>query len=229
KENREKCICALTSLSPTFKDLDRDELHQITEISSLKNFLKDEIIFFENQLCEYLCILLEGKVKIYKASESKEFILRTLEPTTIFAEAPVFDEVPYYNASATALEDCEILLVKKEEFKELAMNNPKLVSNLLALFSSRVRTLDKQLELLSLKGVESRLANYLLELKPPNTSDMNQLQLDMPKTMLASSLGTVIETLSRAFNGLKKKGFIEMQEDLVKIVDYDSLEELASK
>ena len=228
-ENRERCICALTTHVPTFKDLSKEELHKITTISSIKLFQKDEIIFFENQICNYLFLLLNGKVKIYKTNESRELILRILEAPVIFAEAPVYDSIPYYNASAIALEDSEVLMVNKEKFKQLSIENPTLILNMLSLFSSRIRTLDNQLENLNLKSVDARLANYLLELKPANAGDMGLVKLPVSKTTLASILGTVIETLSRTFKAFKKAGLVEVEDSNVKILDYEKLEELASK
>lgn len=227
KENRERCICSITKNVPTFKNLSREDLHQITEISSLKNFRKDEIIFFEDQACKNLYLLLNGKVKIYKTNDSRELILRIIENNMIFAEAPVFDEVPFYNASAAALEDSEVLMFDKEKFQEIAFNKPELVKNLLSLFSSRIRNLDKQIEYLNLKGVESRLANYLLELKPINSDGECLLELPVSKTMLASMLGTVIETLSRSLKNFKTKGLISVDENQIRILDYEKLEELA--
>lgn len=228
-ENRERCICALTQYTPTFKELSQEELHEITTISFLKSFQKDEIIFFENQVCKYLYLLLKGKVKVYKVGNSKELILRILEAPVIFAEAPVFDRIHYFNASAAAMEDSEVLMIDKEKFRELTMKNPKLIESILELFGSRVRQLDEQLEYMNLKTVEARLANYLLELKPINHDDPSLVKFPISKTTLASVLGTVIETLSRTLKSFKKDGLIVEEDESIKIVDYEKLEELAHK
>lgn len=227
RDEKDICICALISSSLIFKNLSPDDLHLISQMSSNKLFKKGEILFKEDDLCNFLHVLVSGKVKLYKSNASRELVLKIYEGPASFSEAPVFDEIPYHNASAQALTDANLILINKDPFKNMAANNPTLASNLFSQFSNRIRTIDKQIESLNLKSVEARLANYILELIPKREGNIMVLRLQVSKTMLAAKLGTVIETLSRAFRNLKNQNLILMQDDAIEILDYERLEELA--
>jgi CRP/FNR family transcriptional regulator len=64
--------------------------------------------------------------------------------------------------------------------------------------SSHLRVLVGQLEDLTLKDVETRLANWLVKRCPnPQSEQPARIELTMAKRVLAAELGTVSETFSR--------------------------------
>jgi CRP-like cAMP-binding protein len=225
-ENHEIFTTAICA-SPIFKNLSQENFQKIFEISMFKKIKKNEILFKENDKCIFLHILISGKIKLFMSKDKRELVLKIFDGPCSFSEAPVFDEIDYHNASAQALLDSDLLLIEKDTFKQIAANTPILASNIFSVLSTRIRTIDKQLESLNLKSVEARLANYILELIPKREGNIMVLRLPVPKTMLAAKLGTVIETLSRAFRNLKKQNLIKMQDDALEILDYEKLEEIA--
>jgi CRP/FNR family transcriptional regulator len=73
-------------------------------------------------------------------------------------------------------------------------------------------------------GVVPRLAEYILQGSEGN----RELKLDISKGDLASLLGTVPETLSRAFAKLKAAGFISETGSTININDLEGLKEIAA-
>jgi CRP/FNR family transcriptional regulator len=71
---------------------------------------------------------------------------------------------------------------------------------------------------LSFQEVPERLTNYLLKLSQKN-GNINVVELDLPKTQLAALLGTVPETLSRAFYKLTQEGKIEVNGTKIMLSD----------
>jgi CRP/FNR family transcriptional regulator, dissimilatory nitrate respiration regulator len=80
--------------------------------------------------------------------------------------------------------------------------------------------------------VPQRLASYLLNLSDrvassePNGST-NTVGLDLSKSQLAATLGTIPATLSRAFYRLNSEGMINMNGSQIEILDRDRLYKLS--
>ena len=82
------------------------------------------------------------------------------------------------------------------------------------------------------KAVPARLAGYLLaealRQRPTALADGARVRLAVNKGELAAHLGTVPETLSRAFAKLRDEGVIEVEEREITIRDLAALRDLAS-
>jgi len=167
-------------------------------------------------------------VKIYKVSwEGKEQILHIFGPGEPFGEVPVF-EGQRFPANAAALEQSRIFLFPREAFIRLIRRTPDLALSMLATLSKRLRRFTQLIEELSLKEVPGRLAAYLtyLSQKTDGAQEL-ELELDISKAQLASLLGTIPETLSRILAKMKKRGLIDMDGPRIKILDPETLEDIA--
>ena len=81
---------------PFFKNLDESELKRLAEISSLKRYKADEIVFFEGEMSKFLLVLIEGVVRLYKnSSKGKEIVLNTISPISFIAEVANLEQIPY--------------------------------------------------------------------------------------------------------------------------------------
>ena len=101
---------------------------------------------------------------------------------------------------------------------------------MLAGFAKRMRSLVNQIEDLSSKEVTNRLAKYLIkEIKTANSEKELEphIRLLAPKSTIASYIGTITETLSRAFNKLQKEGIIRVKGKIIFVSDYKRLKDLA--
>ena len=99
-----------------------------------------------------------------------------------------------------ALEDSSVLLVPKADVVALLRKRPKLALRMLGSMSQHLRVLVGLLDDLTLKNVETRLANWLLKHCPrPLSATPMKFELDRTKRVLTAELGTVSETLSRTF------------------------------
>ena len=79
---------------------------------------------------------------------------------------------------------------------------------MLGSMSSHLRVLVGQLEDLTLKDVETRLANWLVKRCPNLQSEQPvRIELAMAKRVLAAELSTVSETLSRTSQNSGSKNF----------------------
>jgi CRP/FNR family transcriptional regulator len=188
---------------------------------------KNQFIFADGDEGVGFYVIVSGRVKIYKMSpEGKEQILHVLEPGDEFAEVAVFSGA-HYPANAETLTKATLFFFPKAAFIKLIRNNPVLAMNMLASLSLRLKRFSHMIEALSLKEVPGRLAAHLLYLSDAK-GGKDDLQLDMAKVQLASLLGTIPETLSRILNKMNKQKLIKSSGSVIKIIDRQSLEDLAA-
>jgi CRP/FNR family transcriptional regulator len=213
-----------------FSGVDQEYLEQISAIAHRRSFAKGETLFAEGEPAVGFYLLDKGGVKLCKISpDGREKVLHFVHPGETFAEAAFFGD-GRYPAEARGVEAGEVLYFPKESFMGLLERNPKFSLNLIVSLSLLLRRFARQIEELSFAEVPNRLAAYLVELaerKSTSYQGKSYLDLEMKKGELASRLGTVSETLSRALRKLKEENIIEVEGSRVIILDMKALNNLA--
>jgi len=98
--------------------------------------------------------------------------------------------------------------------------------NMMAGMSEKLRQFAVQIENLSLKEMPARLASYLIILADEQNKD-DVVTLKISKGQLASTLGTIPETLSRVFAKLSGQNLINVDGKRITLLDRRGLEDLA--
>ena len=208
-----------------FEGLPPAQLKSLAQIAQLRGCKSGETLFEAGQPGTHFYAVVAGRVRVFRASLSgKEQILGVFTAGESFAEVPVF-EGKTYPASAQALEDSQLVTIPRKGFVELLRREPELALGVMALLSGRLRAFVGQIAQLSLKEVPERLAGYLLLLRAGQGRD--EVTLDLPKGQIASYLGTIPETLSRAIKKLSEQGLIEVSGSRVRVLDPEGLSNLA--
>ena len=107
---------------------------------------------------------------------------------------------------------------------------PELALRMLGSMSSHLRVLVRQLEDLTLKDVETRLANWMIKRCPePQSAAAVTIELKGSKRMLAAELGTVSETLSRTLAKFREQKLITVKGKTIVVKSPVKLSELLSQ
>ncbi|HVN25449.1 MAG TPA: Crp/Fnr family transcriptional regulator [Syntrophorhabdales bacterium] len=212
---------------PLFKGLPSTQIEQLASIASYKAYRKGERVFSEGEEASGFYVVIFGRVKIAKlAPDGKEQILHIIQMQEPFGEVAVFAG-ERFPANAEAMEDSRILFLERDAFIRLIRKEPSVAMNMLALLSRRLRQFSSLIENLSLKDVPARLSSYLLYMSQYQ-GDSNLLELDVSKTLLANSLGTIPETLSRILAKMTQGGLIEVDGRRIRLLNRRVLEEVAA-
>ncbi|HER00208.1 MAG TPA: Crp/Fnr family transcriptional regulator [candidate division Zixibacteria bacterium] len=186
---------------------------------------KGEMLFFEGDEATGFYLLLEGKVRVYKASpEGKEQILHQINPGQIFAEVAIF-EGQRYPANCSALQDSVVAFFPQNDFIKLIEQSPQISLKIIASMAGFLREFTETVENLSLKEVPARIAGYLLKL--PLKENDDTVTLDMTKAELAKKLGTQSETFSRGLRKLSDQKIIKVNGKRILILDRNRLIDIA--
>jgi CRP-like cAMP-binding protein len=181
-----------------FTGLPLPDLESIAAITVIKPLAKGDYLFHEGDPAVGFYIVQRGAVNVHRVNAAgKEQIIHVFRTGESFAEVALASEKGY-PADARALEATQVLLVQKAGILALLRRQPELALRMLGSMSSHLRVLVSQLEDLTLKDVETRLANWLVKRCPNPQSDRPVgIELTVPKRVLAAELGTVSETFSR--------------------------------
>lgn len=188
---------------------------------------RNTVVFNEGEECKGLFIVESGAVKLYKESaDAKEHVLHIAMPGDPFGEAALFLGAGY-PASAAAVQDSDLILLRKDEFLKLLMERPEVSFRLMASMATWAHRLVSSIESLTLKDASSRFAAYLLSKMPEGAGDGVVVELGMPKQILASHLGITGETLSRLLARFEADGIVSPLGRKVQVRSIDDLKEVA--
>ena len=192
-----------------FTGLAPSDLSAVAENTVIKSLDKGSYLFREGESSRGFYIVQKGAINVHRVNQAgKEQVIRIFRTGESFAEAALAT-ASGYPADARAVEPSQVLLVEKAGFLSLLQRQPDLGLRMLASMSMHLRTLVAQLEDMTLKDVETRLANWLLKRCPdPAATRPAVVELKTTKRVLAAELGTVSETLSRTLAKLREQGLV---------------------
>lgn len=212
--------------TPLFASLTEKEMEALAGRISNRHFERGALLFSEGDPCTGLFLVASGKIRIFKLSAAgREQVLAVEGPGSSFAELPVFDG-GNYPASASALEDTEVLFISRKDFQNFCREHPDVALKVIAVVGSRLRRLVGIIEDLSFTTVRQRLIAHLLRLAQASGTPSKEgvcVELTMSHQDLAAELGTVRELVSRNLSRLQAEGFLEVDGRQIMVKDLAGL------
>ena len=195
-----------------FAGLGQPDLEDIAAVTLVKSLEKGDYLFHEGDPAQGFYVVQRGAVNVHRVTAAgKEQIIHIFRAGESFAEAALATAAGY-PADARALEPTQVLLVQKAGILELLKRQPELGLRMLGSMSGHLRVLIGQLEDLTLKDVETRLANWLVKRCPdPAGESPVKIELTMTKRVLAAELGTVSETFSRTLAKFREQKLLAVK------------------
>lgn len=202
-----------------FTGLPPTDLEQIAAVAVVKSLGKDDYLFHEGDAAHGFYVVQRGAVNVHRVNAAgKEQIIHVFRTGDSFAEVALATRTGY-PADARALEPTQVLLVQKDGILALLKRQPELALRMLGSMSSHLRVLVGQLEDLTLKDVETRLANWLVKRCPnPQSEQPVRIVLTMTKRVLAAELGTVSETFSRTLAKFREQNLLLVKGKTITVV-----------
>ena len=210
-----------------FVGLPQADLENIADVAVLKSLEKGEYLFHEGDPAHGFYVVQRGAVNVHRVNAAgKEQIIHVFRAGDSFAEAALASTTGY-PADARAIEPTQVLLIQKDGILALVRQQPELALRMLGSMGSHLRVLVGQLEDLTLKDVETRLANWLVKRCPNPESDKPvRIELAMTKRVLAAELGTVSETFSRTLAAFRERKLLTVKGKTITVLSPLALREL---
>lgn len=202
-----------------FTGLPLEDMKNIADITVTKLLEKNDYLFHEGDPAHGFYIVQNGAVNVHRVTPSgKEQVIHVFRAGDSFAEIAVASATGY-PADARALEPTQVLLVQKDGILALLKRQPELALRMLGSMSSHLRVLVSQIEDLTAKDVETRLANWLVKRCPnPESGSPVSIELTVTKRVLAAELGTVSETFSRTLGKFREQKLLAVKGKIVTVL-----------
>jgi CRP-like cAMP-binding protein len=213
-----------------FAGMSLAELQAIAEITSTRPLAKGSYLFHEGDPSFGFYIVQSGAINVHRVNAiGKEQVIHVFRAGESFAEGTLATDKGY-PADARAVESSQVLLVQKAGILALLRRQPELALRMLGSMSAHLRILVGQLEDLTLKDVETRLANWLVRRCGPNPGDTPvKIELPMTKRVLAAEIGTVSETFSRTLARFREQKLIAVKGKTITVLSPARLTALLRK
>ena len=179
------------------------------KLGNLVKVNKNQIVFHEDDECEYLAIVLSGTINITSYTLSgQEIIYNTIEKNGMFGNNLLFSKNPYYRGHVIAKTDAEIFLINKQNLIKILQNNTCFLQEYLSKQADFSKSLNSQIKLLSFDSAEEKLLYYLKDKQVVEFTSISSL---------AKTLFLTRETLSRLISKLVKEKRIIRKGNIIEL------------
>jgi len=215
---------ALLSRIRRFNDLPPEAQEAIAAAARPRHYEAGQVIYLEGEPAEAVYILEKGWVKATRmSSDGREQAMLFLRPVEIFGDIAVFTGMPY-PGTVTTLEEVDVWAIPAQTLLDLLRRYPELAMAVIQRLGERVLHYISLVEDLSLRSVEARLANTLLQ-----HAELHEGRLIIPRRAwttydeMAARLGTVRDVLSRALKTLEAEGLLKVERRQIILLDREGL------
>lgn len=199
---------------PLFSGLEESELERLARVAGRRRVGRGEQVVRAGETADALLIMLTGRAKVTNFDEEgREVILAWLGPGEFFGEMGLIDDSPR-SASIIAVENCELMVLGKQEFQRCMQDNFQVAQKLMQILVRRLREADRHIESLALLDVYGRVARLLLDLSEEE-GGRRVVRQKISKQDMARMIGASREMVSKVMRDLELGGYIVPQGDLI--------------
>ena len=216
--------------APLFAALDDEAAEALRKTMTRVEVPRGETIFHEGDPGDRLYVIVEGKIKLGRASgDGRENLLAVLGPGEMFGELSLFDP-GQRNATGTAVADTVLIGMGSDDLDQWLRGRPDVARHLLRALARRLRRTNEALADLVFSDVPGRVAKALLDLSERfgrPTDDGLRVAHDLTQEELAQLVGASRETVNKALADFASRGWLRLEARAVVLLDVDRLRKRA--
>jgi len=192
-----------------FKALNEQERHDLAAHAQPRMFAANEPIFHLGEPGSSMMGVVVGTVRIsLPTPKGREVILADLPAGELFGEIAMLDGRPR-SASATALTNCELLVLDRRDVLPFLERSPSACLNLMQLLCARIRHSDERMAEIAFFDLPARLAKVLLRYP---TQAHGPAKLSLSQRELAEMSGATRENVNRCLRAWQRRGILELKD-----------------
>ena len=123
-------LCDMIESAQMFNDFPRSDTEIVAGYARAYAVKKGTTIFKEGGKGSFMCLVVEGRVDVYKENDGDTKRLTAIRPGKTMGEMALLDELPH-SATTIAVEDTTLVLITKFHFDRLNEEHPALGNRIL--------------------------------------------------------------------------------------------------
>lgn len=192
-----------------FKALNEQERHDLAAHAQPRMFGANEPIFHVGEPGNSMMGVVVGTVRILLPTpKGREIILADLPGGELFGEIAMLDGKAR-SASATALTNCELLVLDRRDVLPFLERSPTACLNLMQLLCGRIRRSDERMAEIAFFDLPARLAKALLRYP---AQARGPAKLSLSQRELAEMSGATRENVNRCLREWQRRGILELKD-----------------
>ena len=188
-------------------------------------YRKGQVIYYEGNYPQGLFCIYGGKIKISTIGrKGKEQIVKFKGRGDVLGYRALLNDEPY-NATATAISDCEVCHISKNAVLDTLEKSKHLSLNTIRLLSKDLKESEQRLINLSQKPVKERVAEALLLLKNHFglEKDGKTIEVNLTRREIGEIAGITTETTIRILSELSKEKILKLEDKKISIMNIQQL------
>ena len=214
----------LILLHPLIHHLDLSAQERLLAAAQESSHDSSALLIRQGQEADRFFMVLKGRVKLFRISaDGQEKVVEIIHPSQTFAEAVMFMQKSVFPVCAETLEPVHLISFPNRLMLQLLQENPQSCLHLLGHMSVRLHQRLGELETLTLQNATQRFALFLIQRLEDRSVESADIDLQLPKRLIAARLSMQPETLSRIMARLRTNGLIEIHGRTIRIPSVGSL------
>jgi len=200
---------------PMFADLDKKFHKELYNNVHIKKFTKESIVFYEGDQSDYLHILMDGSIRLFKTSpKGSQVQIKRMKAPMLIAEYACFEKEPFPVTCEFLTDGAMGLLHFDIVYKYL--NDPEFSLSLIRSLTGKVLALSALVHKETILSSEAKVADLMLD----KLSIFNRLK----NNEVAAILNLTPETFSRVITKFKKESIVIMEKSELKVLNREALQ-----
>jgi len=214
--------------APCFQMLIPEEAEIVRASKTQVLFRKDDNLSKQGAFASYVLFIISGYSKQYLEGDgTRNFNLRIIKPGEFVGLSSVFSGNTF-TYSSVAITDCQVFLIEKDAIAKVAKENGKFGFQIIKRYCEQNTNLLRTVQSLMHKQMNGRLAETLLYIDGIKQDKAEIFQL-LSRKDLADFAGISTESTVKILKSFEKDGLIELHEKDIKVIKYDTLDEISRK
>ncbi len=219
---REHSLGAESDLSPSLTDV---QAARIREAGTTQILAKGAVLYRQGDPAGYVFLLMQGRVKASSFNANgDETLLRVHIPGSLLGLSAIGTD-PVRDATATAIEDCCLILLTRQEILDLMLEDAALGVHIAQLLRERLARFQFWVHELRSSTVEQRVARALLCFSASDDAENAGQRRDLllSHKELSQIVAARRPTVSQALQSLADSGLINLERRRIVILDPEGL------
>jgi CRP/FNR family cyclic AMP-dependent transcriptional regulator len=214
--------------NPLFRELSPQVIKQLGTYMKSRKVPRGSVIFSKGDAATGLMGVLAGAIKISVASaDGRDIVLNIIREGEVFGEIALLDGHPR-TADATAMSDCELVIMERREFIPFLRSQPDVTLKLVEILCSRLRRTSEQVQDVTFLNLPIRLAKTLIRLTATAESSAQKGKIAITQREISQIVGRSRESTNKQLRAWAKRGWVRLQWGSVTLLKPDKLAEVAA-